>query len=349
MALVTYAPHDFRIEEIDIPKVGPGQVLIRVHACGICAGDIKVLHGGKRVWGESPETQYIQAPVVSGHEFFGEVIDIGEGVHDLEIGDVVIPEHMVPCGECKYCRQGRYWMCQRHYILGFKQDTPGGYAEYCLLNKNSIIHKLPKDFPIELGALIEPYACAMHAVERGGIEHNDVVVVGGLGCIGLGMITCAKKMSPKLLIGLDLRQNRLDKALEFGADYVFNPAECDVIEEIKMLTGGYGCDVYIEASGAEKSVAQGLNAVANLGTYVQFGVFADQIMADWNIIGDTKEMNIQGSHLGAYCYKAVIDGVIDGTIKTNGIISHRYKLKDWEAAFEFAEKDPAAIKVALVP
>ncbi len=348
-ALVIYAPHDYRIEEVDIPKVGPGELMMKVSACGICAGDIKAFHGGKRIWGQTPQTRFIEAPVVSGHEFFGNVVEVGEGVTDVAVGDMIITEQIVPCNECKYCREGKYWMCKRHYVTGFKQDTPGGYAEYCKINKNGIKHKLPKDTSVEIGAVIEPYACAMHAVERGNIKHTDVVVVSGLGCIGLGMVTISKRLSPKLLIGIDLKQHRLDKAMEFGADYVFNPMECDVDKEIKKLTDGYGCNVYIEASGTEKSVEQGLNAIANFGTFVQFGVFADLIKADWNIIGDTKEINIHGSHLSAHCYKAVIEGILDGSIKTNGVISHIFNLEDWQKAFETAEKNDMAIKVALMP
>lgn len=348
-ALQAFAPFDYRIEELDIPKVEAGEILLKVHGCGICASDTKTFHGGKRVWGQTPETRYIETPVTAGHEFYGEVVEKGEGVDDIEVGDFVISEQMVPCNECKYCKQGHYWMCQRHYILGFKKDAPGGFAEYCKIGRNGINHKLPKNFPVEMGSIIEPYACAMHAVERAAIKHTDVVVISGLGCIGLAMVTIAKKLSPARIIGLDIRQNRLDKAIEFGADYVFNPMECDVAAEIKKLSDGYGCDVYIEASGSEKSVAQGLDSIANLGTYVQFGIFADKISADWNIIGDTKEINILGSHLGPYCYKAVIEGMIDGTIKTNGIVTHTYKLKDWAEAFETAEKDPTSIKVTIVP
>lgn len=347
--LQIYAPFDYRIEEAEIPKVENGEILVKVRGCGVCASDTKTFHGGKRVWGDSPETRYLTLPAIAGHEFFGEVVEVGEGVKDIEVGDVIVSEQMVPCNECKFCREGNYWMCRRHYIVGFKKEVPGGFAEYCKIDRNAVNHKLPKDFPVEKGSIIEPFACAMHAVERANIKHTDVVVISGLGCIGLGMVTIAKKHAPKLIIGLDLRQNRLDKAIEFGADYVFNPTECNAVDEIKKLTDGYGCNVYIEASGSEKSVSQGLDAVCNLGTYVQFGIFADKIMADWNIIGDTKEINVYGSHLGAHCYKAVIDGMIDGSIRTDGIVTHKYKLDDWKEAFEAAEKDPDAIKVSIVP
>ena len=152
-----------------------------------------------------------------------------------------------------------------------------------------------------------------------------------------------------MIIGLDLKQSRLNKAKEFGADIVINPGEVNVVDEVKNLTDGYGCDVYIEASGNEISVNQGLNMLINQGRYVQFGVFPEDIKADWNIIGDTKEMDIRGAHLSGHCYEPVIKGITDGTIRVDGVVTHTYKLDEWEKAFETAEKDPDAIKVVLVP
>ncbi|WP_411337303.1 zinc-binding dehydrogenase [Ruminococcus gauvreauii] len=348
-ALCMYAPYDFRIDEIPIPEIGPEEILIQVEGCGICAGDIKTLHGGIRVWGTSPETCNIETPVTGGHEFVGRVVEYGDKVQGVKIGDRMVSEQIVPCRECRFCKAGIYSMCQRHYIYGFRQETAGGMAEYMKFHKNGIHHKLPEGMTVEQGALIEPLACAMHAVERGNIGHNDVVVISGLGAIGLGMVSVARKLEPKLLIGLDLRRQRLDKALEYGADLVLNPMETDVAARIKELTDGYGCDVYIEASGSEKSVKQGLASIRFRGTYVQFGVFPDAINVDWNDIGDGKEITINGSHLGPYCYEPVIRGIMDGSIHTEGLMSHRFQLEDWKQAFEVAEKDPDAYKVMLVP
>lgn len=348
-ALRMYAPYDFRLDDVLIPEIGSEDILIKVLGCGICAGDVKTLHGGQRVWGTTPENAYIEAPCIGGHEFYGEVVEIGEKVTRVKIGQKILAEQILPCGECKFCREGNYWMCQPHHIFGFKEDAQGGFAEYMRFPKNSVIHILPDDITPEQATLIEPYACGMHAVERGKIGHEDIVVISGLGAIGLAMVNSAKLLAPKMIIGLDLRQNRLDKALEFGADMVINPAGEDVVAKIMELTDGYGCDVYIEASGSAPSVSQGLNMIRNMGRYVQFGVFPKDVTADWNIIGDTKHMDILGSHLSGHCYGAVIKGIVDGTLKTDGIISHKFPLEEWEKAFEIAEKDPEAFKVALIP
>lgn len=348
-ALRMYAPYDFRIEDVPIPETGDDDILIKVKGCGICAGDVKTYHGGQRVWGTSPEKAYIEAPCIGGHEFFGEVVEKGKNVTKVDIGERILAEQILPCGECKYCREGNYWMCQPHHIFGFKHDAEGGFAEYMKFPKNSVIHKIPDEMTDEQATLVEPYACGMHAVERGNIGYEDVVVISGLGTIGLAMICAAKIKAPKLVIGLDLRKERLDKAKEFGADMIIDPSKEDVMAKVMELTGGYGCDVYIEASGSPVSVSQGLNIVRNMGRYVQFGVFAKDVTADWNIIGDTKHMDVVGSHLSGHCYAPVMKGMVNGSMKTDGVLSHKFPLLDWEKAFEVAEKDPTAFKVSLIP
>ena len=191
-ALVQYAPYDSRYEEVEKPTAGPGEIVLKVKGCGICAGDLKAYHGGIRIWGTCEEDRYIEAPVTGGHEFFGEVTQIGEGVDSCEIGDLLAVEQIVPCGECGFCREGKYWMCEGSAVYGFKQHAAGGFAEYVKVHKNSIIHKIPEAFTPEQAVLIEPLACGMHAVELAGIRHSDVVVIAGLGAIGTAMVNMAK-------------------------------------------------------------------------------------------------------------------------------------------------------------
>lgn len=240
-------------------------------------------------------------------------------------------------------------MCTRSAVYGFKQYANGGFAEYVVLNKNSIIHKMPKDFSVEQAVLVEPIACGMHAVELANIKHTDVVVVAGLGTIGLSMLNMISLYLPKTIIGIDVKERREEEAKKFGADVFLNPLKCDVQKEIEKYTGGLGCDVYIEASGSAISVKQGLNILKNHGRYIQMGVFADEVCADWNIIGDGKELSILGSHLSAKTYNAVIQGIKRGLIRTDGLISHTYSLEDWKEAFDEIEKNTDVTKIMLVP
>lgn len=347
-AVVSYAPYDNRYEKIPRPTANEGEIILKVKGCGICAGDVKAYHGGIRIWGTSEENRYIEAPCIGGHEFYGEVVELGDGVEGYEIGDILVSEQIIPCGECEYCKQGIYWMCTRSAVFGFKQYANGGFAEYVKLSGNCINHKVPESFTSEQAVLIEPIACGMHAVERAQICHSDVVVIAGLGAIGTSMVNLVSLKLPKMIIGIDVRENRLEMGKKYGADVVLNPMECDVAAEIKKLTGGLGCDVYIEASGSSKSVSQGLEALRNLGRYVQMGVFAEEVKADWNTIGDGKELTIIGSHLSGRTYDAVINGIASGAIKTEGLISHQFKLEDWEEAFRATEALDA-MKIMLVP
>lgn len=348
-ALVSYAPFDNRYEEVPVPEIGKGEMLLKVKGCGICAGDIKSFHGGIRIWGTSEANRYIEAPCIGGHEFYGEIVEMDDSIEGFEIGDVVVSEQIIPCGECKFCREGTYWMCTRSAVFGFKQYANGGFAEYIKIDKRCINHKLPKGFAPEEAVLIEPIACGMHALEKAQIKHSDVVVIAGLGAIGLSMVNLAKLCLPKLIIAIEVKENRINMGKEYGADVVLNPMKDDVVAEIKALTDGLGCDVYVEASGSPKSVSQGMDSLINMGRYVQMGVFAEEVTADWNVIGDGKELQIIGSHLSAKTFPAVISGIDSGLIKTKGLISHSFPLSKWEEAFETAEKDSNAVKVMLVP
>lgn len=348
-ALRAHAPFDYRYEDVPKPTAQKGEIILKVEACGICAGDVKAYHGGVRIWGTSPENRYIEPPSIGGHEFVGTVAGLGEGVEGFAIGDRVVSEQILPCWECDFCRQGKYWMCQNSAVYGFKQKCQGGFAEFVKLPAGSINHKVPTSFTVEQAVLVEPIACGMHAVELAGIRHDDVVVIAGLGCIGLAMVNMAKLNLPKAVIGIDMKPKRLKMAEDFGADATLNPAGDDISGYISKLTNGRGCDVYIEASGSPASVTQGLTLLRNLGRYVQMGVFAEEVKADWNVIGDGKELVIKGAHLSALTYRSVMQGIESGLIKTEGLISHTLALADWEKAFEMAEKDPEAIKVALAP
>jgi threonine dehydrogenase-like Zn-dependent dehydrogenase len=351
-AVRVYAPHDYRIEDVPVPRVGPGEVLTRVLATGVCASDVKAFLGS-RVWGSVEIPPYIETPVTAGHEFVGEVVALGRGSaekYGLAVGDWAVSEQIVPCWKCRFCTRGQYWMCQKHDIYGFKKErAEGSWAEYMLYPPNAINHKVPRTIPAEQAALIEPIACAIHAVERGNIQLGDVVVIAGMGPIGLAMIAVAKRKGPGLLIGLDMKPSRLERARVFGADLTFDIGRDDAIKEVLTLTDGYGCDVYIEASGAGPAVVQGLQMIRRLGTFVEFSVHAGPVAVDWSVIGDMKELTIQGSHLGPYCYPKAIEYLAKGFVDGAGLVSHRLPLGKFQEGIEIAHRGDESIKVVLVP
>ena len=238
-------------------------------------------------------------------------------------------------------------MCQPHDIYGFMSHVNGGMAEYVRYGKTSVISKLPKDMPLEKAVLVEPYGCSKHAVDRAGITNEDVVVISGAGTLGLGMITYARMKNPKKLISLDMQDNRLEVAKKFGADLVFNPGKCDIDKEIKALTEDYGCDIYIEATGNPASVVQGLTIIRKLGTFVEFSVFGKETTVDWSIIGDRKELDIRGSHLSPYAYPFVIENMMNGNLKTDGVVTTILPLDEWEKGFDLASGRDGDLKVVF--
>jgi L-iditol 2-dehydrogenase len=293
----------------------------------------------------------VKAPVVPGHEFFGTVVELGEGAAEkwgVKKGDKLIAEQIYPCERCRFCQRGQYWMCEVHDMYGFQKHCNGAWAEFMKLGPNSRVHKMPSDIKKDAGVLVEPLACAMHAVERGEIQLGDTVVLAGAGTLGLLMLQIIKLKNPGLIIVADAKAERLEKAKALGANVTINVKEQDVVAEVKKLTGGYGTDVFIEATGYAGAVPQGLDMLRKLGTFVAFGVFGDKATADWSIIGDRKELNIHGSHLGPYCYPKAIDYLYRGVVDYRPVVTTRMALSDFAGGVQdlLAGK---GIKIMLEP
>ena len=352
LAIVTHGPKDYRLERIKRPTPKANELLVKIVACGICASDGKCHSGAGMFWGGNGGEPWVKVPVVPGHEFFAYVVEAGEGAEDhfgVKIGDRVIAEQIVPCGKCRFCKSGKYWMCEVHNIFGFQTgEAEGAMADYMIFPPTSLVHKIPESLSLEDASIIEPLACAIHTVNRGDIGLDDVVVIAGAGPLGLMMTQIARLKTPKKLIVVDPVESRLELARQYGADLTINPAKENVDAVVKGLTGGYGCDVYIEATGNPVGATQGLQIIRKLGRFVEFSVFGQETTADWSIIGDRKELDIRGAHLGPYCYPIAIDLLERGLATSKGIVTHQYSLDDWEAAFEKAHSTES-IKVLLLP
>ena len=351
-AVVCYGPGDYRNEIRAAPAPGKGEILVKVIAAGICVGDAKCYSGAPMFWGDKNRKAYAETDVIPGHEFVGQVVALGEGAaerHGLKLGDHAVSEQIVPCGECRFCRSGDYWMCMPHDLYGFHRVTQGAWAEYMVFPEKSLNYKLPDTLDPLHGVFVEPLACSIHAVNRGDIGLNDVVVIAGCGALGLGMIATAQMKNPARLIALDLNNHRLELANRCGADITMNPSEVDVVQKIRDLTDGYGCDVYIEATGAPASVEQGLLAIRKLGTFVEFSVFKEPVTVDWTIIGDSKELNIHGAHLSPNTYPTAIRMLEEGRLPIEDILTHWLPLDQFKEGIDLANDGSQSIKVVLDP
>lgn len=351
-AVVCHGVRDYRMEETPLPQVGPGEILIKVHDCGICASDIKCYTGAPLFWGDAHRPPYVDGPVTPGHEFVGEAVALGEGAaekHGVALGDRVVAEQVVPCEQCRYCQTGLYWLCREAHVFGFKKAVHGGMAEYMKLPARARVYKVPPEISEKHAALIEPLACAIHAVERGEIKLGDVVVQVGCGTLGLCMIAAERLKNPGMLIALDLLDSRLELARKFGADLTMNPRNENVVQRILDLTDGYGCDVVVEATGNAEAIVPCLHMIRKLGTFVEFSVMRELTSADWTIIGDGKELNIHGAHLAPYTFPIAIDYLKRGLVRVEPIVTHHLPLADFEEGLRAVENPENSIKVLLKP
>ena len=351
-AVVNHGPEDYRLEEVPVPTRGPGEVLVKVEAVGICASDLKCYHGAAKFWGDANRPAWAETEVIPGHEFTGRVVELDDeaATHwSIQLGDRVVAEQIVPDWTCRYCLDGNYHMCARHDMYGFKRATPGAMASYMVLTTDSLVHKVNADIPPAHAAFAEPLSCALHGVERARLTFDDVVVVAGCGPIGLGMIAGSKAKSPRLVIALDLDDTKLALAARTGADITINIAQEDAVAKVKELTDGWGADVYIESTGHPSAVGQGLNLLRKLGRYVEYSVFGSDVSVDWSIISDDKELDVLGAHLGPHCWPAAIRLIESGALPMDDICSHQLPLADFQQGLDLVASGKESIKVTLIP
>ncbi|MPM17142.1 Erythritol/L-threitol dehydrogenase [bioreactor metagenome] len=338
-AVVQHAAFDFRVELVDKPVPGPLEAVIQIEASGICAGD-RIMYEGKAPWG-------IHDGEIPGHEYVGVITQTGEGFtekYGLDLGDRCLAEVQIPCGECYCCRGGFYNLCDNpNGFLG------GGWAEYMLLRCGAIIHRVPKNIDKLCAATIEPLSCGAYAVERAGVGMADTVVVAGMGIIGLAALQFAKLHTPYRLIALSATDASLAIARSFGVDAAINVLTENAPERIRELTGGVGCDVFIECSGVASSVSIGLDALKKRGRLAVYGVYTRNGDLNLNEISQNKELTLIGGHLSPNTMPYVIRCLEQGLVDPRPMITEVFKLDQFDEAINIRRKNPDSIKTLLVP
>lgn len=326
-AALWYNKNDIRVEEIDEPKVSKGNVKIKVKWCGICGSDLHEFLGGPifiPVAQPHPLSKN-EAPVVLGHEFSGEVVEVGDGVKNFKAGDRVVVEPMVVCGECPACKEGKYNLCS---ALGFHGlcGSGGGLAEYTVFPEE-YVHKLPDSMTYEQGALIEPMAVALHSIRIANFNVGDTAIVLGSGPIGLATIECLKSAGAKLVVVLQRKSIRQEYAKRAGADVVLDPNVVDIAEEVKKLTGGVGVDFAFETTGAKIGFDTGLNSLKYNGTMVITSIWEGDVTFNPNDLVFT-EKKIVGTLAYRHEFPATMALMNDGRIKADGYITKKVYLDD---------------------
>jgi len=329
-AAVYYGKGDIRIEDVPKPRIGPGEMLLRVRGCGLCGSDIaKIVQGT------------VEPPAVLGHEVVGVVAEVGDGVEGFEMGDRVVAAHHVPCGQCHYCRHGNPSMCRT--FKATKLD-PGGFAEYVRLSPLHVAHTtlhIPAGLSDEEASFAEPLACCLRGIKRSPPQEGDTVLVVGAGTIGLLMLQLARIQGAKVMV-TDLIEGRLDLARSLGADLALK-AKGDVAITVNQFTAGRGADVAILTAGAVEPVAQALECVRDGG---MINVFAgippgSSIPLDVNQIYH-REITILGSYSSSPLELREALGLLaEGAVRVEGLVTYRLPLTALPHAIELARRHEA--------
>lgn len=382
-AAVFYGTKDFRVENIEEPKIQPTDVLIKIKACGICGSDLHAYKQGL----------FSRPGFVMGHELSGEVVEVGKKVKGIKKGDRVIPlvvglndaiqgcgecywclrgqkqwcptvAHK-PCGQCAPCKEGKFWLCvnmQRYMGQGYSRN--GGFAEYmyvpdAVLDQN--IFHLPDNLSWEEGALIEPLWGAYRWVAMADPQPHDVAVVTGLGTIGMLVMEVLKNYVSKVIVS-ELSEKRLQLAKDLGADELINPKKEDPLQKVVQLTGAGrsfsgkhgGCaDIVMECTGVGKVLQQGIEMTRTGGRVVLIGLFEEPVPIDVNRIIHKQLSLISSFSWGKQPICEEIKGAIDmlakGKVNVKALISHQYPLDKIMEAFEIQTKPDQSIKVLIKP
>ncbi len=332
---------NLELRDVPEPRPAPDQVLIEVKAAGICGTDIHVKHDEFPYW----------PPVILGHEFAGEVVEVGPEATGWQVGDRVVGEpHTLACGKCWLCRTGNIQICPDKRSPGWGID--GAFAKY-LAYPPHLLHRIPDNLSYIEAALAEPTAnIVTDVLERGKVEPEDFVVVLGPGPIGLiaAMATRAEGARTVMVVGTDADEAlRLKTARELGIDHVVNLQQENPVEKCLELTGGRGADLVVECSGAAPAIAGTVDYVRKLGRICAVGLTGKKpVQLDWDKF-QGKVCTITFNMSTFYTsWDRALSLLALGKVNARAVITHEFPLADWEQAFEAVE-NLSALKAVLVP
>jgi L-iditol 2-dehydrogenase len=316
--------NDLQVEEVEVPEPGPGEVLMRVRACGLCGTDLKMVGGAFEARGWPPSL-----PFVMGHEWSGEVAELGPDTEmsGLRVGDRVVAENHVGCGACPNCRRGRYNLCERVKTPGYKlygHTAPGALAEYAV-RPAVILHKISDAISPRAGALVNQGALTVHAMRRVAFEAGSTAAVFGPGLLGLMTSAVAKANGASQVIVVG-RGHRLELATRMGADATVDYEHEDPVEGIRRLTGGRGVDAVFDCSGNPDVPAQALGAVRRGGKVALLGLTGGK-SSSINIDTLTlDEIDLLGIRSSPNAYPAMIALMETGAVDVSPLLTHVYEL-----------------------
>jgi len=333
-----YNNNDVRLEEMPVPRIGPGEILVKVIASGICGSDVLEWYRIKK------------APIVLGHEIAGEIVEVGEGVGKVKEGDRVFVSHHVPCNTCRYCRSGNHTVCETLHTTNF---DPGGFAEYIRaprINVDQGTFILPDEITFEDGSFVEPLACVVRGQRVAGFRPGMSVLVLGSGISGLLHIMLARATGAGRIIATDISKYRLAKAKEFGADEVIHAGE-DVSALVKELNGGYLAELVIVCAGALSAFEQALKSVDRGGTVLCFATTDPgvEIPIPANEFWRNSITVLPSYANSPYDAEVAIELIRSGRVNVKALITHRLPLEETARGFKLMTEAGESLKVVIEP
>ncbi|MEM2118368.1 MAG: zinc-binding dehydrogenase [Candidatus Bathyarchaeia archaeon] len=340
-AAMLYGVKDLRVEEVEKPKVNAGEVLVKVKAATTCGTDLKIFQRGY-------VENVIKLPTIFGHEWAGEVVEVGENLEWPTKGMRVRAGNSAPCLHCTMCQKGKYNLCENMIWLW------GAYAEYIKVPARMVLvnmQEIPQHVSFEEAAVTEPLACVLHGVEEADVKLGDSVAIIGAGPIGLLHMLTVKKMGVEKAIMIDLVEERLNFAEKLGADETVNAGKTDFIEAVRKLTRGYGADVVIEAIGLPATWEQALRLVRKGGTVLEFGGCPPgtevKVNAEMLHYG---EVTVMGAfHTTPLHFRKALNLISSRTIDVRPLITRKMKLDNITEAFNILSTSKTEIKIAINP
>jgi L-iditol 2-dehydrogenase len=346
-AAVYRGVNDVRVETIPVPEIGVGEVLVKIHTCGICGTDLKKIHTGSH-----------DAPRIFGHEMSGTVAKVGAGVTGFSVGDRIMAYHHIPCGQCYYCRKQTFAQCEVYKKVGCTAGfapSGGGFAEYIRVMDWIVrrgLVKIPDNIPFEQAAFIEPVNTCYKAIQLLNLQRDETVLVIGQGSIGILLAALARRTGATVLTS-DLYPERHAVAAKFGLDHPLD-AKSDIVAAAKAATDGRGADVALVAVGGNALIQLAMDAIRPGGRVMLFASTQHGEAPFDPAAVCMDEKTLMGSYSASVAIqddvtRMVFEGYRSGFDLTQ-LISHRFSLEDAVAAIELASHpQPDSLKIVIQP
>ena len=316
------------LKQVDVPGVRDNEVLVKVKKAAICGTDIHIFF-----WGAYAQ-QRLKLPMIFGHEFCGEVVEVGKNTKRLKKGDLVAVETHIPCETCFQCNTGLMHVCRDMKIIGV--HSTGTFSEYAAIPEICAWKLSPTTSP-DVGAVYEPFGIGVHSLARHKVAGKRVLITGA-GPIGLFALAVAKMSGAMKIFSSDVSEDRLRLATQMGADMVLNPQKVDVVKEIMKATDDFGIDIFVELSGNGEACRTGLKALRRGGSVSLVGLFNNEVQLD--LVNDViyKEATVYGitGRTMFSTWTEAADILNSGKIDISPVITHHFPLEEFEKAHEIA-------------